>query len=236
MRSFLFNVAFYGFTALIAVLCLPLLIIPARKPLVLVLHYWAKGIVLLMRLLAGIRIEYRGKDHIPAKGPALLAGKHQSYADGILVLAVIPDIAVVAIKVLLKYPIIGSMLKKLEMIMVDTCGGGKERNGLAERAEKAYARGRPILIYPEGQLVPVGEKAPYKNGIYHLYANLDLPVVPIASNIGLCWSQRNWRKTPGCAVVEFLPPIPAGYDKNAFMERLEQIIETATAKLVEEAR
>jgi 1-acyl-sn-glycerol-3-phosphate acyltransferase len=37
-------------------------------------------------------------------------------------------------------------------------------------------------------------------------------------------------------VVEFLPPIPPGLDRKAFMAELEQRLESATERLIAEAR
>lgn len=234
MRSFLFNCTFYFMTLVIAILCIPLLILPGRRPLVVMLHFWAKHMVWLMSSIAGIKVEFRGKENMPGEGPALLAGKHQSYSDGILVLSQVQDIAVVAMKELLAFPIVGRVLKKLEMIMVDCGGGPRPQIDLKERGEMAFNRGRPILIYPEGQLVKVGEKATYKTGIFYLYDHLGLPVTPIATNIGLRWSKRAWKKIPGPAVVEFLPAIPTGLGRHEFMDRLEERIEAATERLVAE--
>ena len=65
---------------------------------------------------------------------------------------------------------------------------------------------------------------------------MKVPVVPVATNIGLYWSQEDHQKKPGTAVVEFLPPMEAGEDKNAFMSELTHTVETATARLVAEGR
>ena len=234
MRSFLFNIAFYGFTALVAIACLPLTYLHSPKPLAAVLHWWAKGIVWLLRHVAGIHMEVRGRENIPVEGPSLIASKHQSFSDGILVLSLLPQIATVAMKDLLDYPAVGRILTKLDMIMVDTCGGGTERNTLSTAAKRAYDNGRHILIYPEGQLVPVGDRERYKVGVYHLYADLELPVTPVATNVGLCWQCRAWRKTPGTVVLSFLEPIRTGLDKDTFMRVLEDTIEAETARLVGE--
>jgi 1-acyl-sn-glycerol-3-phosphate acyltransferase len=235
MRSFLFNLCFYGFTALVAIACLPLTYLNSPKPLAAVLHWWAKGIVWLLHNVAGIKLEVRGHENIPAAGPSLIASKHQSFSDGILVLSLLPNIATVAMKDLLDYPAIGRILTKLDMIMVDTCGGGTERNKLSTAARRAFDNDRHILIYPEGQLVPVGDRERYKIGIYHLYTDLNLPVTPVATNVGLCWQCRAWRKTPGTAVLSFLEPIRTGLDKDTFMRVLEDTIEAETARLVGEA-
>ena len=63
-----------------------------------------------------------------------------------------------------------------------------------------------------------------------------LPVVPVASSLGLYWPQEDWTKRPGRAVLEFLPPLTAEADRHAFLDRLETAVEDRTAELVAEAR
>ena len=67
-----------------------------------------------------------------------------------------------------------------------------------------------------------------------LYEELDLPVVPMALNSGVFWPRRKFIKRPGTITVEFLPPIPPGMDRDAFLKRLEDELETATDRLVTE--
>lgn len=232
MRSFLFNIVFYGFTAIVAIACLPLTYLKSAKPLAAVLHWWAKMIVWFLDVIAGVKLRIKGEEHIPTEGPSLIASKHQSFSDGILVLSVIRDIATVAMKDLLQYPAIGRILIKLDMIMVDTCGGGNARDKLSSAAKVAYDAEKHILIYPEGQLVPVGDRERYKIGVYHLYADLDLPVVPVATNAGQSWQCRAWHKQPGTVFLSFMEPIPTGLDKDTFMRVLEDTIEGETARLV----
>ena len=61
-----------------------------------------------------------------------------------------------------------------------------------------------------------------------------MPCVPVALNSGLFWPRRALLRLPGTIVVEFLPPIAPGLDKDAFMQRLQSDIETATARLIAE--
>jgi 1-acyl-sn-glycerol-3-phosphate acyltransferase len=62
-----------------------------------------------------------------------------------------------------------------------------------------------------------------------------MPVVPLATNLGLFWPQEEFRKTPGTATLEFLNPIPTGLGKEEFLARLEAAVENRTAELVAEA-
>jgi len=234
MRSLAFNLFFYGFTALTALVGILLVPIPLATLLRGLLHNWAKVVQWAMRAIGGMEIEIRGRQHLPARGPALLAMKHQSESDGITLAALIPGIAFVAMQELFRYPLIGAILYRLQMIRVDTCGGGKEREHLARFARRAYDSGRYIAIYPEGHLMAIGERERYRSGIYYMARDFGLPVTPIATCVGLLWNRRDWVKRPGRAAIEFLPAIPAGLEKVEFMQRLETSIEGATARLVAE--
>jgi len=124
------------------------------------------------------------------------------------------------------------VLHKLGAIVVDNCGGPEARKALSDQAAQAHADGRRILIYPEGNLAKAGERFRYRTGIFYMYRDFDLPVVPTATNLGLFWPQQDFAKHPGTATIEFLEPIAPGLDKAEFMERLERVIETRTAELI----
>jgi 1-acyl-sn-glycerol-3-phosphate acyltransferase len=68
-----------------------------------------------------------------------------------------------------------------------------------------------------------------------MYRDFDMPVVPLATNLGLFWPQEAFRKNPGTATLEFLDPIPTGLGKEEFLARLEAAVEGKTAELVAEA-
>jgi 1-acyl-sn-glycerol-3-phosphate acyltransferase len=234
MRSLAFNLFFYLFTLLVAVV--GILLVPIPTPVLLrgLLRGWACGVVWAMRWIGGMTVEIRGRANLPVRGPALLANKHQSESDGIFLAAEIPGIAFVAMQELFRYPLIGTILYRLQMIRVDTCGGGRERANLTQFAKRACDSCRHIAIYPEGNLMAPGERERYRSGIFYLYRDLDLPVTPVATSVGLLWNRRDWRKKAGRAAIEFLPAIETGLDKAAFMRRLEETVETASDRLIAE--
>lgn len=234
IRSLAFNAYFYVGTLLVAIVGIVLVPIPTPVLLRGLLFHWARAVVWGMRWIGGMKIEFRGLEHLPAKGPALLANKHHSESDGILLAARIRGIAFVAMQELFRYPLIGAILYRLQMIRVDTCGGGRERENLAQFAKRACDSGRHIAIYPEGNLMAPGERERYRSDIYYLYRDLGLPVTPVATSVGLLWNRRDWRKKAGRAAVEFLPAIETGLDKESFMRRLEDTIEAASDRLIAE--
>ena len=82
----------------------------------------------------------------------------------------------------------------------------------------------------------VGAAPEYHTGIAMIYAGLNLPCVPVALNSGLFWGRGGLAKRSGQVTIQFLPPIPPGLDRKAFMARLQDSIEPASAALAAEAR
>src|SRR5436190_377502 len=234
IRSIAFNIYFYIFTLVAAIIGVVLVPIPTPVVLRGLLHCWARGVVWGMRRIGGMKVEIRGRANMPKRGPALLACKHHAEVDGIILAAEIPGIAFVAMQELFRLPVIGAILYRLQMIRVDACGGGKERENLAQFAKRAHDSRRFIAIYPEGHLMQPGERERYRSGIYYLSRDLGLPVTPVANSVGLLWNRRDWRKKAGRAAIEFLPPIETGLDKRVFMQRPEDTIETGSDRLIAE--
>jgi 1-acyl-sn-glycerol-3-phosphate acyltransferase len=103
-------------------------------------------------------------------------------------------------------------------------------------ARAALAEGRQIIIFPEGTRRPAGAEPKYKFGVAQLYAEAGVPCVPIALNSGLLWPRRRFLRFPGTIAVEVLEPIQPGLERSAFFERVQEEIETATARLIAEGR
>ena len=234
MRSFLFNVAYWILSITYAVMAAFSALSPGRGATGWIIRRYTRRMVQAMDLFAGIKLEVRGKARLP-DGAFIIAAKHQSWGDGFCVYSQFDDLAFVTGDHLVKFPLLGTVLSKLGAIVVDNCGGVEARKALAESASKARDDGRKILIYPEGHLSKAGERFRYRTGVFHMYRDFGMPVVPQATNLGLFWPQEGFEKRPGRAIIEFLEPIPVGLDRAEFMARLEAAVETRTQELIAEA-
>jgi 1-acyl-sn-glycerol-3-phosphate acyltransferase len=234
MRSFVFNVAYWILSILYTLMAAFAALAPGRKATGWIIRRYVRRMVQAMRVLAGIRLEARGRERLP-QGAFIIAAKHQSWGDGFCVYSQFPDLAFVTGDHLERFPLMSQVLRKLGAIVVDSCGGPEARRALTQSAAQAKADGRRILIYPEGHLAKVGERFRYRTGVWHMYRDFDMPVVPQATNLGVFWPQEAFAKHPGTAVIEFLEPIPTGLGKTEFMSRLEAAIETRTSELIAEA-
>jgi 1-acyl-sn-glycerol-3-phosphate acyltransferase len=232
MRSFLFNIFFYSVTALYVFACVLLSFLPGRRAMMMSLQRYTRLIKWGMKAIAGIHVTINGRENIP-EGMCIIASKHLSYGDGHVVFSVIDDLSFVTGNQLLKYPLIGRILRKMNAVVIDSCGGSDVRQEMDAQAQIIREQGRRILIFPEGHLSQIGTHHRYRKGVWHLYNDFDCPVVPVASSLGQRWNQMDWEKHPGSATVEFLPPIPAGMEKDKFMELLQSRIETRSIELLD---
>jgi len=232
-RAFAFNLVFFAWTAVLATVGLPLLLAP-RAATIWLGRFWASSVLDWLRITVGIHHDIRGLDRIPRDG-CIIAMKHQSAWDTLIIPVVLRDPVFVLKRELLLVPFFGWYLARAGSIAVDRkAGAGALRRMLAE-AQPAAAAGRSIVIFPEGTRVAPGERRLYQPGVAALYQALALPVVPAAVNSGLFWGRRSFVKHPGRIILEFLDPIPPGWPRPQLMAELEQRIETATGALVREA-
>ena len=232
VRSILFQGAYWLTSVFFALTALPLFLAPGRSAIVTWINIYTKVMVFWMRWIAGVKIIVRGREKLP-QGAYILAAKHQSWGDGLVMFSIFKDLAVVIGDHIERFPIVGDILRKMGAIIVNNCGGPVARMQLIDKElDRVKKSNRRILIYPEGHLSPVGRRHRYRRGVFYMYKKYDRPVVPVATNLGLRWPQQSWRLTPGEAVIEFLDPIAPGADKDRFMVELERAIETRSLELL----
>lgn len=234
MRSFMFNTLFWGVSATFALLCYALSWLPWRSPLVATIIAYGHTVRACLHSVAGIPIEVRGTP--PRAARVIIGAKHQSYADGPLMMALTGDLNFVIGNGIEKFPLVNRIVKRAGATMVNAQGQTRAQGALEQSIKRSMDDHRPILIYPEGGMSAVGQTRRYRKGIYMLYAELGRPVVPVATNLGLRWQEEGWEKLPGLAVIEFLEPIEPGLPREIFMQRLRDAIETRTRELETEGR
>lgn len=233
LRALLFSVAFTATTIAMSLFIIPGLLLPYR----FVLAYkqlWLRVVLWQIRIVIGIDFEERGRENIPA-GPVVFAAKHQSAWDTLGPSYVHPEMVFVLKRELTWVPVWGWYLVRMGMIPIDRAKGIAALKNLVARARVAIARGRSVLIFPQGTRTPPGVERPYLPGTAALYTGVEVPVVPVALNSGLFWPRRKLGKWPGTITLEYLEPIEPGLDRRTFIRTLAERIEPATARLEAEA-
>jgi 1-acyl-sn-glycerol-3-phosphate acyltransferase len=232
LRSLLFVAWFYAITVPLAIGYSVTLLMP-RKAIMEGMRLWARLVNWGLKTFSGVRIELRGREHMPS-GAALIAAKHQGMFDTIGPFSFLPDACYVLKKELLAIPFYGWHARRAGMIPLDREGSSKALKDLMRAARDRLKEPRQIVIFPEGTRQEPGAPPDYKPGVAALYRDLGLPCTPMATNSGVHWPAHGFLRRPGTIVFEFLPPIPPGLKRDEFMATLQDRIETASNKLLAE--
>jgi 1-acyl-sn-glycerol-3-phosphate acyltransferase len=196
---------------------------------------WARSSLWLLRVIAGTKIEVRGREKIPAGG-FLVASKHQSLWETFALVPLFDDPAFILKRELMWIPFFGWYAWKGGSVPVNRKAGSQALIQMTARAREEATHGRQIVIFPEGTRRPPGAPPAYKFGVAHLYQNLGVACLPIALNSGLYWPRRRFIRRPGTIRVEILDPIPSGLPRDVFFQTLQQGIEGASDRLLAEGR
>jgi 1-acyl-sn-glycerol-3-phosphate acyltransferase len=232
LRSLVFNVAFYIVLAGLVIFGLPTLLID-RFAIFWLARLWTGASFWLLRVICGTRVEFRGVERIPP-GACIVAPKHQSILDVFALFPFFPDFTFILKKELTQIPLFGWYLKRGELTAIDRSQGASALSQAKARAKESLARGRQLILYPEGTRRPPGAAPLYKFGIAHIYADNNVPCLPVAHNAGMFWGRRMFLRRPGTILFEFLPVIEAGLDAKTFYQRLQDELESATNRLIAE--
>jgi 1-acyl-sn-glycerol-3-phosphate acyltransferase len=126
------------------------------------------------------RLSVEGLGNLPAKGPCLLVANHASYVDVPVLMALLPtDFRFVSKIEALRYPIIGTYLRRCGHLTVDRFDVQQSLAGASEVA-RAMEAGLQVLLFPEGTFTEVDGLRPFRMGAFKTAVDTGAPVVPMA--------------------------------------------------------
>lgn len=232
LRSIFYNLFLAVWTLAVGVIFFPTTLLHENSKAI---HYasfvWTAGLLKMLKFICKLEVEIRGLENIP-KESYIVASKHQSALD-ILVLANIVNSGKFVMKrSLIFVPMMGLYCLKMGMILIDRAGGARTLKIMIDKCVKKITEGQNIIIFPEGTRTEPGIAVRYKSGIAAIYDQAKVKVLPVALNTGCFWPKNSFLKKPGICVVEFLPPIDPGMEKQEFMDHLYNIIESRSNELI----
>lgn len=240
IRSTIFNILFFGITAAMVILLIPTAFMP-RKYLMMAARIWLRLTYFLERYVLNLRYEVRGIENLPRDRTVIIAAKHQSAYETFKLHILFGDPAIILKKELLKIPLWGLFLSKIDPIAIDRSDRESALRSMLESLDHVKEHNRPIVIFPQGTRVKPHETAvekPYKTGVARMAIQGEIDIVPVALNTGLFWPKLSWIKQPGTVIFEFLPLIQV--DKNttikSIVDQLQNEIETHSIALMDETR
>tara|TARA_B100000700_G_C14793772_1_gene737189 strand:- start:135 stop:758 length:624 start_codon:yes stop_codon:yes gene_type:complete len=188
-------------------------------------YFWIGGVFVLLESICQITYDVKGQEYINNSQAKIIASKHQSAFETLLLFYLIPKATFIHKYELFLIPIFGLYLKKINMVSINRSKGHKSLKKMLSDSKEKISKGFTLIIFPEGTRKQPGEKTDYKSGVAGIYKELDTDVIPVAVNSGLFWSKKSLHIKPGKIILEFLPPIHRGLEKEDFLNKLENSIE-----------
>lgn len=231
VRSLLFNIQMYVMLAIMGVGFFPLAL-ASRSGARLACKTYCRWVRWTAGWMVGLKTEVRGA--VP-EGEVMVAAKHQSFLDIIMIYSALPAAKFIMKRELLWAPVVGQYAKRIGCIPVARGKRGAAIKKMVADVASGLSDPGQLVIYPQGTRVAPHRYLPYKVGSHVLYSELGQPCVPVAANVGVFWPRHGVLRKPGVAVIEFLEPIAPGLGRGAFMPLLEETIERRSIALMQEA-
>jgi len=231
LRSLVFIVQMYLAMLVLGIVFFPWALVSARGAHA-ACHAYCRWVIWTLGWMTGLKVEVRGT---PPDDEVMVAAKHQSFLDILVIYGAMPRGKFIMKSILQYAPIIGQYGLRIGCVPVNRGKRGAAIAKMLSDVKSGKQQGGQLIIYPQGTRVAPGVSKPYKIGTAVLYEQLGQPVVPVATNVGVFWPKRGITRYPGTAVVEFLPRIEPGLERDVFLARLEQDIETVSDRLLDEA-
>jgi 1-acyl-sn-glycerol-3-phosphate acyltransferase len=175
--------------------------------------YWTTRWVLRQLGFAYFRLHIDGLKHLPAHGPAILAGNHPSILDGILLLIVSPrPVRFLVAEEMFFHPYLHWLFQGMGCIPVYRT---RTTNGDALRAAiDVLHRGDVIGIFPEGTTLDGGRLRILRRGVSLLALTTGAPVIPF----GICGSRAAFpdgARAPRPTSISLALAPPVAYVRSA---------------------
>ena len=221
LRSLLFNFILYTGIVIVFLLALPALFLPTKITL-LFGKFLGHYVVFVLRIFLNTKVEFKGLENIPKNQKYFVASAHQSMFETFALQSVLDYPVFILKKELLKIPLFGLYLKKIDSIEITRDTTTKENLGFFDKVASIIKnKKRPLLIFPQGTRVKADDKIPFKKGVGRIYEALNICCVPVALNSGNVWPKSGIIKYPGKITVSFLKPIEPGLNRDEFIRNLE---------------
>lgn len=236
VRSLLFSIFMVVWILPFGIIGVPLIYIFRGNSSRILTRLWTNGVFVAVKYLCGITYEIRGTENIPKSG-AIIACKHQSAWETMMFNVVLNKPACIFKQELRKIPIFGWYLESLGMIPIDRSAGIRAIKDMIIQTKNRLEQDYVVIVFPEGTRTKIGEIRKHQSGIVALYSskNINADIVPVAINAGLYWQKDSFIKHSGKIIVEFLPPIEKNLPKAEFTTQLQEIIDSKSQQLVDEA-
>ena len=166
-------VVLYTFTGVSSLIVWPFAFTGLKGTVRFLVRHWAWMIFLLM----GKRLHITGTDHIQPGRKYILLANHSSIFDITAILVFFPGISWFGREHLLRIPVFGQILRKINYIPMTKADVSNTRVMLDQLVRKST--GLSIAMFPEGTRTLDGGVNPFRRGFIHLLRSTDLDLLPV---------------------------------------------------------
>ncbi|AWB91141.1 lysophospholipid acyltransferase family protein [Aeromicrobium chenweiae] len=142
-------------------------------------YRWANRVFGTLFRLMGYRFDVRGAEHIPATGPAVLAGNHIGFLDFTFIGYAARDrgrlVRFMAKTSVFELPVVGRLMRAMRHIPVDRRHGARAYR----RSLRLLDAGDLVGVFPEATISRSWLLKPFKRGAAAMAVNRRVPVVPV---------------------------------------------------------
>ena len=224
IRNFLFSLFFFTGIIFISLIFLPAIFLPKKVVLFggKIMGYWTS---FCLQIFLSTKIVIKGRENIIKDKKFFIAASHQSIFETFFLQTIFNSPVFILKKELLMIPIFGWYLKKIGSISIKRNKVSKENLGFFDDISKQInSSDRPLIIFPQGTMLPPENRSPFKKGSSRIYEELKISCQPIAINSGNTWPKNGSKTINKILTVSILKPIEPGLEKEIFLKELENVI------------
>jgi len=202
----IFGVFFFLALSATALFCIFLRVTTPRGGAFLFVKWW--GIV--MRAVAGWRMDLEHHERLLGTAPAVVVGNHQSNLDTAIYAAFYgKESIVIGKKEIANIPVFGWLWKASGNILVDRGNRESAIASLDEAAAHIRRERSNVWVLAEGHRNRKPQLLPFKKGAFRLALAAQVPIVPfVAEPMDSFLDARRWMLRSGTIRIRILPPVP----------------------------
>ncbi|GAA5154477.1 lysophospholipid acyltransferase family protein [Microbacterium pseudoresistens] len=147
--------------------------------------FWLLAVVVVPIVSFLARVEIRGREKLPLKGPFVLAPNHYSEFDPLIVALAVWRMGraprFMAKESLFRIPVVGAALRRTGMIPVARSSSAAAAKATMAQSATLVEHGRGVIVYPEGTLTRDPDLWPMrgKSGAVRLALAGEIPLIPM---------------------------------------------------------
>ncbi len=176
-----------------------------------------------------LRCRVVGAENLPA-APFVIMPLHQSAFETLVFPALFPPFVWVLKESLVRVPILGRALARLEPVAIDRSDPRVALRQVLEQGGEKLSRGISVLVFPEGTRHAPGNPGRFHSSGAALALGAKAPIVPVVHDAGRFWKGRGFVIRPGVITVCIGAPImPDAFEDRSPREIMREVRESAAS-------